>query len=168
MDVLGLERAAAISDAAGAPATWAEYLGKSQEDLLGIGVYGGPGLLEAVIKDPLGIGYNNLNYAYDQQTGNPVAVAQVVPLDVNNNGRVDENEQCGTKKQAVRSVAEGIYPSPPVRDLNLVTNGQPSDLVLIFLGWILTEGQQYINQAGYVALPSEQIEAEMQKLEPSS
>ena len=39
------------SDAAGAPATWAEYLGGKQEDLLGVGVYGDPGLLEAVIKD---------------------------------------------------------------------------------------------------------------------
>ena len=44
------------SDAAGAPATWAAYLGGQQEDLLGIGVYGDPGLLDAVIKDPLGIG----------------------------------------------------------------------------------------------------------------
>ena len=31
------------SDAAGAPDTWAKYLGKKQENLLGIGVYGDPG-----------------------------------------------------------------------------------------------------------------------------
>jgi phosphate transport system substrate-binding protein len=53
-------------DAAGAPETWAKYLGnKKQEDLLGIGVFGDPGIAEAVAKDPLGIGYNNLGYAYD-------------------------------------------------------------------------------------------------------
>ncbi|HUS85313.1 MAG TPA: substrate-binding domain-containing protein, partial [Anaerolineales bacterium] len=46
------------SDAAGAPATWAAYLGKAQEDLRGIGVYGDPGVLEAVIQDPLGMGFN--------------------------------------------------------------------------------------------------------------
>ena len=57
------------SDAAGAPETWAKYLGKKQENLQGIGVYGDPGLLDAVVKDPLGIGYNNLNYAYDPKTG---------------------------------------------------------------------------------------------------
>lgn len=155
------------SDAAGAPATWAEYLGKRQEDLLGIGVYGDPGLLEAVIKDPLGIGYNNLNYAFDQQTGEPVAGARVVPLDVNDNRRVDEEEILNTKSQAVTSVAEGIYPSPPARDLNLVTNGQPSGLVLVFMEWILNQGQEYIDQAGYIALPNEQIKAGMEKLEPS-
>ena len=57
------------SDACGAADTWAEYLGKAQEDLLGIAVYGDPGLLDAVIKDPLGIGFNNLNYAFDMETG---------------------------------------------------------------------------------------------------
>lgn len=156
------------SDAAGAPATWAEYLGKSQEDLLGIGVYGDPGLLDAVIKDPLGIGYNNLNYAYDAQTGRPVAGARVVPLDINNNGRVDEPEVVESKDQAVRSVAESIYPSPPARDLNLVTRGQPTGLERQFMQWILTDGQQYVDQAGYVALPSNVIQAELQKLAPSS
>ncbi|MEJ2559640.1 MAG: substrate-binding domain-containing protein [Anaerolineae bacterium] len=77
------------SDAAGAPATWAEYLDKKQEDLLGVGVYGDPGVLEAVIKDPLGIGFNNLNYAFDAQTGKPVAGARVAPLDVNGNSQAD-------------------------------------------------------------------------------
>jgi ABC-type phosphate transport system substrate-binding protein len=48
-----------------------------------------------------------------------------------------------------------------------VTNGRPSGLVLVFLEWILTQGQQYVDQAGYVALPSEQIKAGIEKLEPS-
>src|ERR1700744_1306301 len=52
------------SDAAGAGETWAKYLGKKQEDLLGVGVYGDPGLAQAVKKDPAGIGYNNLAYLY--------------------------------------------------------------------------------------------------------
>ena len=77
------------SDACGAAATWAEYLGKAQEDLLGIAVYGDPGLLDAVIKDPLGIGFNNLNYAFDMETGMPVAGARVVPIDVDGNGQAD-------------------------------------------------------------------------------
>ena len=52
------------SDSCGAAEVWAKYLGnKKQEDLQGIGVSGDPGLLDAVVKDPLGIGFNNLNYA---------------------------------------------------------------------------------------------------------
>lgn len=153
------------SDAAGAPATWAEYLGSSQEDLLGIGVYGDPGLLDAVIKDPLGIGYNNLNYAYDQETGKPVAGALVAPIDINNNGLVDPGEYYDTKEKAVRAVAADVYPSPPTRDLNLVTHGRPSGLTLRFITWILTDGQQLIEESGYIDLSEDRISAELRKLD---
>ncbi len=152
------------SDACGAAETWAKYLGARQEDLLGIAVYGDPGLLEAVVKDPLGIGYNNLNYAFDMETGMPVAGSRVVPIDVNENGQVDPGERYETKEQAVEAVATGRYPSPPARDLNLVTRGRPSGLVKAFLEWILTEGQAYVDAAGYIALPSDQLEAELNKL----
>ncbi len=113
------------SDAAGAPEVWAKYLGKKQEDLKGIGVFGDPGLLDAVVKDPLGIGYNNLGYAYDNTSGKPVAGSVVVPVDVNENGVADPEEVLETKSAAVEAVANGKYPSPPARPLNLVTKGKP-------------------------------------------
>ncbi|MGQ9599255.1 MAG: PstS family phosphate ABC transporter substrate-binding protein [Anaerolineae bacterium] len=152
------------SDACGAAETWARYLGARQEDLLGIAVYGDPGLLEAVIKDPLGIGYNNLNYAFDIETGEPMAGSRVVPIDVNENGQVDPDERYETKTQAVEAVATGRYPSPPARDLNLVMRGRPGGLVKAFLEWILTEGQLYVDATGYIALPPDQLEAELNKL----
>ncbi|MBN1846034.1 MAG: substrate-binding domain-containing protein, partial [Sedimentisphaerales bacterium] len=71
------------SDACGAAKTWAEFLGASQEDLQGVGVYGDPGLAEAVIKDELGIGYNNINYAYDTATKQPLKPLAVIPIDLN-------------------------------------------------------------------------------------
>lgn len=152
------------SDAAGAPATFAEYMGKKQEDLLGIGVYGDPGVLDAVIKDPFGIGYNNLNYAFDADTGKAVPGAFVVPLDVNSNGQLDSEELFETKEQAVRAVAEGFYPSPPARDLNLVTLGKPSGRVRQFIEWILTTGQSYIDEVGYIGLNHEQLQRELDKI----
>jgi phosphate transport system substrate-binding protein len=154
------------SDAAGAPATWAAYLGdKKQEDLLGLGVYGDPGVLDAVIKDPLGIGFNNLNYAFDAETGQPVAGARVVPLDVNNNNQADPEEIYDAKAQAVNAVATGHYPSPPARDLNLVTRGKPDGLVKEFITWILTDGQQYVNEVGYIPLAAQQLDIELRKLD---
>ena len=102
------------SDAAGAPEVWAKFLGnKKQEDLLGVGVFGDPGLLEAVIKDPLGIGYNNLGYAFDNASGKPVAGALPLPIDNNENGSADPEEILETKTEAVDMVAQGKYPSPP-------------------------------------------------------
>ncbi len=153
------------SDACGAAATWAEYLGGAQEDLRGVAVYGDPGLLDAIVKDPLGIGFNNLNYAFDIDTGSPVAGARVAPLDVNGDGQASPEERYDTKQQAVEAVASGSYPSPPARDLNVVTLGKPSGLVKAFLLWILTDGQRYVDEAGYIALPQAKLDAALGKLE---
>jgi phosphate transport system substrate-binding protein len=153
------------SDACGAADTWAKYLGnKKQENLLGIGVSGDPGLLDAVVKDPLGIGYNNLNYAFDTTNGNAVAGTAVIPIDKNENGQADPDEVIDNKTKAVEAVATGKYPSPPARLLNLVTNGKPSGLAQAFIQWILTDGQLYCTEAGYVPLTQEQQEASLQKV----
>lgn len=153
------------SDACGAAETWAAYLGGHQEDLLGIAVYGDPGLLDTVIKDPLAIGFNNLNYAFDMGTGQPVVGAQVAPIDLNGNGVVDGEELYETKAQAVMAVGTGLYPSPPARDLNLVTHGQPTGLPKAFLAWILVDGQVFVDKAGYIELPPDKLEQELRKLD---
>lgn len=154
------------SDACGAAATWAEYLGGTQEELKGVGVYGDPGLLDAVIKDPYAIGFNNLNYIFDTQTGQFLPGARILPLDENENGLADENETYINKDQARQAVNSGDYPAPPSRDLNLVTNGVPAGLVSDFITWILTDGQAYVEEAGYVPLSEEQLEAQISKLNP--
>ncbi len=152
------------SDACGAADTWAKYLGGAQEDLQGIAVYGDPGLAEAVNQDPLGIGYNNLNYAYDPQTGRPVAGLVIVPIDVNENGRVDPEEKLDTKAQALEAVLSGVYPSPPARDLYLMTRGRFQGLALEFVRWILTAGQQYVDGTGYILLHDSQVQEALEKL----
>jgi phosphate transport system substrate-binding protein len=141
------------SDAAGAADVWAQFLGgKGQADLKGIGVNADPGLLDAVVKDPLGIGYNNLGYAFDLSTGKLPAGASVVPIDANKNGTADPDETISTMAQATDAVATGKYPSPPARVLNLVTKGKPSGLVQNFIIWILTDGQKLVPEAGFVQL----------------
>jgi phosphate transport system substrate-binding protein len=160
------------SDACGAADIFAKFLGGSkavQDDLQGstktnIAVNADPGLLDAVIKDPLGIGFNNLNYAFDAQTGVAVAGAQVVSIDANANGQVDPDETYTTQQAAMDAVATGKYPSPPARAENLVTLGKPTGLVLAFLNWILTDGQQYDAEAGYVPLLPDQLAEQIDKL----
>lgn len=152
------------SDACGAADTWAKYLGGKQEDLLGIGVGSDPALLDAVIKDPLGIGYNNLNYAFDITTGKNVTGSLVVPIDVNGDGSANEDEILLSTSEAVDAVASGKYPSPPARKLNLVTKGKPEGAVKDFIVWILTDGQQYVNQSGYILLTNADVTAALGKV----
>jgi phosphate transport system substrate-binding protein len=152
------------SDACGAAEEWAKFIGGLQEDLLGIGVNADPGLLEAVRNDPLGIGYNNLGYAFELSSGMVVDGAFVVPIDINNNGVADTDEIADNQASAVNLIATGKYPSPPARDLNLVTNGKPDGLVQIFLEWILSDGQKIVNEAGYVKLPEAKLLSAMEKI----
>ncbi len=153
------------SDSCGAAETWAQYLGgKKQENLKGVGVYGDPGLAEAVRKDRNGIGYNNLNYAYDAKTGLPLAGLQVIPIDINENGRIDPEEELKTKNKAVQAVASGLYPSPPARDLYLVTKDRFKGITQKFIRWILTDGQKYVEEMGYIKLTDAQIHEALQKV----
>jgi phosphate transport system substrate-binding protein len=153
------------SDACGAGEMWVKYMGgKKQEELKGIGVNADPGVLEAVIKDRLGIGYNNLNYAFDLKSGKPVNGAGVVPLDINDNGTVDPDEVLDTQAQAVEAITTGRYPSPPARPLYLVTKGKPTATVAEFIQWILNDGQKYVAEAGYIALTTNQLAASKDKL----
>jgi phosphate transport system substrate-binding protein len=154
------------SDACGAAETWAAYLGKKQEDLKGIGVYGDPGLADAVTRDALGIGFNNLNYAYDAKTLKPVQGLRVLPLDINGNGVLDDTEDFyGTRDELANAIATGVYPSPPARDLHLACKGKPTNPVVVgFMRWVLTDGQAFVPDAGYTRLTAEKIAGELAKL----
>ncbi len=153
------------SDAAGAPEIWAKYLGKKQENLKGTGVYGDPGLLAAVQKDPLGIGFNNYNYAMDMKTGLPVSGTQVIPFDVNENGVVDPDEDISTKEKTIAAIKKGVFPHPPARVEYFVTKNKPTGLKAEFIKWVLTDGQKFVDEVGYIELPKETLAGELKKLD---
>ena len=165
-DVSHAVRVYTRSDACGAAKTWAKYLGGHQEDLLGVGVYGDPGLAEAVRKDVLGIGFNNINYVYDAKTKKQVEGIEVLPLDLDGDGMVAEEEDFyGDRDAIVEAIAAGKYPSPPARDLHFVSHGKPGrQVVYEFIEWVLTEGQQYVPESGYINLTEERLAEEMAKL----
>lgn len=153
------------SDACGAADVWAKYLGFKQENLKGVGVFGDPGLADAVKSDHLGIGYNNIGFAYDATTGRPLDGLVIIPLDKNDNGKIDPDEQVyTTRSDIVSAINTGKYPSPPARELNLVTRGSFSGPTAKFVRWILTDGQQYVEESGYIALPQERIEEQLGKM----
>lgn len=158
------------ADASGAAEVWAQYLGgKAQEELRGTAVQGDPGLAEAVRQDPLGIGYNNIGFAYDPSTGQPVAGLRVLPLDLDGDGQISDDENFyATQSQLAAAISDGRYPSPPSRPLYLVTKGEPDSTVTEFLRWVLTDGQQFVSATGYVALPAEALEAAQSGLERNS
>jgi phosphate transport system substrate-binding protein len=154
------------SDACGAAETWAKYLGGKQENLKGIGIYGDPGLAEAVAKDRHGIAFNNTVYAYDIKTGINRPGIAVLPIDLNNNGFIEQEENFYDTYDAVQhGIAEGKFPSPPARELYFVSKGKPvKQVTLDFIRWTLTTGQEFVEEAGYVTISQTKIDDYLGKL----
>ena len=119
----------------------------------------------AVSKDKLGIGYNNIAYAYDAKTKKPNPGIRIIPLDLNNNGKIDSEENFyNTLDEIVNAIAEGKYPSPPARELYFVTKNKPiKPIVKEFIKWILTDGQKYVNESGYINLKKDKLTNELKK-----
>jgi phosphate transport system substrate-binding protein len=145
------------SDSCGAAAAWAAPFGKKQEDLRGVGVYGDPGLLQAVIRDPVGIGYNNFSYVFTRE-GTVVAGARLLPIDANGNGKADPEELFTDRKSAVAAIEAGKY--PVTRKNYFFVKGRPSPLLKAFLEFALSdEGTKVVETVG-TSLPVSKGERE--------
>lgn len=154
------------SDACGAAEVWANFLGVSQENLNGIGVFGDPGIADAVKKDKYAIAYNNVNYAFDIHTRKLYEGIEAIPIDFNNNGRIDSTENFYHHLDSFNlAVKTGRYASPPARNLYFVFKGKPDNLLFIsFLNWVLSDGQKFVLESGYVGLSAEELKAETSKI----
>lgn len=156
------------SDAAGAADTWAQYLGAAGQDgLKGIAVFGDPGLADAVKKDARAIGFNNIIYIYDLNSGKKYPGIDVVPIDVNENGKIDPEENFyDTMNEMTDAIIDGRYPSPPARELYFISNGAPKKPeVRAFLNWVVTKGQDYVQENGYILLSKSIMDEQIQKLQ---
>ena len=154
------------SDACGAAQTFAAWFGAVQEDLGGTAVYGDPGISKAVIDDALGIGFNNMAYAYDSETLKMQTGLEVLPLDIDGDRSVTDEEKLYTTRSTIaKAIEEGRFPAPPSRNLYLVTNGVPADTAALeFLKFVITDGQAFNEPNGYVRISNASTRESMRKL----
>ncbi|WP_313263277.1 PstS family phosphate ABC transporter substrate-binding protein [Sphingobacterium sp.] len=155
------------SDAAGAAETWAKFFGHKQEDLQGIGIFGDPGIAQAIKDDIHGIGFNNINYVYNLKTNKVFDRIDVVPLDLNKNGQIENEERFyHTLSELTEAVAAGRYPAPPSRELTFVTRHKTESLLLKeFISFVLQkQAQSQLLENGYVPLNETLIKEELNKL----
>lgn len=152
------------SDSCGAAASWAAFMGKKQEDLKGVGVYGDPGLLEAAKRDPIGIGYTNFSYVFTRD-GKIIDGAAIVPIDANNNGRADADEVFADRKAAVKAIEAGSYPA--TRRNYFFISKKANPLVTAFIRFALSdEGTRVVDEVGTsLPLPKGEREKVLQTIE---
>ena len=115
----------------------------------------------------MGMGYNNVAYAYDVNTRQKYEGIEILPIDFNGNGQIDSVENVYQSLDSLmKAISEGVYPSPPARELYFISKGKPNnELVNLFLNWVLTKGQQYVARAGYVGLSEDHITKQLRLLE---
>ncbi|MDD5465135.1 MAG: substrate-binding domain-containing protein [Candidatus Omnitrophica bacterium] len=152
------------SDSCGAAQSWAAYLGKKQEDLKGVGIYGDPGLLEAAKRDPIGLGFNNFSYIFTRD-GSVVNGARIVPIDSNENGIADSDEIYTNREAAIKAIRAGRYPA--TRKNYFFVKGKPGGLVKEFIEFTLSEeGAKIVDETGAsLSLPRAEREKILKNLE---
>lgn len=139
--------------AACASVSFAKHYGNEFKDLGGQGVNGDDkDLLKAVKKDPNGASYNNLGFVYDLQTRKVVDSIAVIPIDLNENGKIDARERIYDKVDDVIAYIENSNQSGiPVEEVNVIfSKDSKNEAAKLFLNWVLSEGQKYNHEFGFI------------------
>lgn len=149
---------------------FANHFGNEHKDIKGIAVAGDDqDLLEAVKKDTNAISHNSLGIIYNIHTRKVNDSIAVIPIDLNENGKIDPDEKIySTLDEVVSFVEKTNHPKIPAENVNVIfstTNNHHA--VTDFLAWVLATGQQFNHEYGFLNLKEATIQ-EQQKLLRSS
>ena len=137
-----------------ASATFTNHFDKKIKDLDNVGgkIEDDEVLLQSIIKDSLGIAYNNLGFVYDLVTRQQKPGIRVIPIDLNNNGKVDKDENFYASLDVLlKRLEQSKADLPPTGDLTFIYKDDKPE-VKAFVQWVLARGQQYNNELGFLAL----------------
>ncbi|MFA6924889.1 MAG: substrate-binding domain-containing protein [Bacteroidales bacterium] len=144
---------------------WADFLGKKTADLKGTKVVGGNNMLSAVEKDKSGIGYVGFNLAYASSTKYEKEGIKIIPIDKNENGILDDNENYTFRKDSIlKAIFQGRYPHALTEDILIITKKEKADdITSELIKWVLTDGQAFINEAGFAKASNNKIQESLNK-----
>ncbi|WP_076610094.1 PstS family phosphate ABC transporter substrate-binding protein [Natronorubrum thiooxidans] len=155
------------SDASAAYKQWGDFLGGEDdaytqsdlEDLSDGNHNGDQPVAAAVGSNETAISLNNINYVYELESGELEGDIRPVPLDHDGDGTISEEEDFyDTREDFLAAVEEGRYPAPPAREMFLASDGAFNEEAHDFVEWVLTEGQEYVRDNGYVPLEADRLE----------
>lgn len=121
------------------------------EKISGIKVNTTEELIAAVKNDPFAVGFCKIVNVIDFTTQTLTENVKFMPIDRNENGIIDSNENIYSDLNAfTRGVWIGKYPKDLISNIYALTsNNLPNESASAFLKWILTDGQKYLNGIGY-------------------
>jgi len=111
-------------------------------------------LINRIQNDKYSIGFVRLSGIIDYDDYSIKDGLQIVPVDLNANGILDNNENIYTcLNDFSRGVWIGKYPGSLCRNIHAVSTSAPVNGNNIdFLRWVLSSGQDYISEAGFSEL----------------
>jgi glycine cleavage system H lipoate-binding protein/ABC-type phosphate transport system substrate-binding protein len=112
--------------------------------------------ISSVKKDLYAIGFCKLSDVLDAGSNELTTNVKLIPLDKNNNGRMDTFEKVYNNVDAfTRGVWIGKYPKALCGNVFVMAQSKPEETqALAFLSWILADGQQLLNPHGFSDLTS--------------
>ncbi|MDQ2657641.1 MAG: hypothetical protein M3Y60_09495 [Bacteroidota bacterium] len=141
---------------AGVPIVFSKYFGYAQKDLKGTAIAGADEhLLKAVLRDSSGISYAPLPLIYNPVTGLPVEGLVVLPVDLNGNGRVSEEEKGYDRLPEVMTRLEDRT-AKEVQNVPLeyvhfsVSRQSVAPAALVFLKWVIANGENDLHSFGFL------------------
>lgn len=131
----------------------ASHYGIDPNKTPGVGVKGDDRDLSTSVKHDInGLSYNNLGFVYNLNTRKVADSLAVIPLDLNENGKVDAEEQIyGTLDEVISFIEKTNNPKIPYDNVNVVFDKTPkNEAAGVFLRWVLNEGQQFNHEYGFL------------------
>ena len=154
---------------AGAPTTFAEHFGYQQKDVKGKAIAGADEhLLKAVLRDSTGLTYLPLSLVYDRNTKKIVNGITVMPVDLDGNGKVNDDEKfyndLSLVTQRFETNSSSDLNNVPIQYLHFsVDKKGVTPEALTFLTWVIRNGEQELHE--FVYLKPEPGKLETQKFE---
>ena len=149
---------------AGVPRVFAQYFGHEQKDFKGTAIAGADShLLKALLRDSSGVTYLPLALIYDESTRRPVEGLTLLPVDLNGNKRVSDDERFYDNLDNVIERLENLEPKQreniPVEYLHLSIDPKNASREAIeFLRWVNANGQKDLHHFGYLKPEAQQYE----------
>jgi phosphate transport system substrate-binding protein len=116
-------------------------------------------LVLAIQKDSTGVTYNNLGYIFDINNRLPVKGISILPIDLNENGKIDKDEQIYDNLDALTQYLENNQNSKniPGDYVSFVVNKtQKNEALRQFINWVIADGQRFNHTYGFLNIKNQE------------
>lgn len=151
---------------AGIPSVFANHYGYEQKDIKGKSIAGSDEhLRKALLRDSTAVSYLPLSLIYDLTTGKPVEGISVLPLDLNDNGKVNDDERfyddLPTVVQRLETLSPRELKNVPLAYLHFsVDRNHAAQEAIAFLRWVIIHGEKDLHEHGYLIPEPGKLETE--------